>query len=124
MSQTTLLAWLCLLGAGICQTGWTYSLKLIQLTNLRSFYWATFSEESQAVLGPWIDYIVFGAINSILLSIAMRTIPTATVFIVWMGLSLLFIKLGDVLWFKLDWSLSELFFTGLILVGIVGLKAS
>ena len=120
----TLLAWLCLIGAGICQMGWTYSLKFIKVINPQSFQWFDFSKETQNVIGPWVGYIIFGAVNSILLSIAMRAIPTATAFIVWMGLSLLFIKLGDRLWFKIDWSFAELFFTGVILIGIVGLKAS
>ena len=120
----TLLAWLCLIGAGICQMGWTYSLKFIKAINLQSFQWFDFNKETQNVIGPWVGYIIFGAVNSILLSIAMRAIPTATAFIVWMGLSLLFIKLGDRLWFKIDWSFSELFFTSVILIGIVGLKAS
>ncbi|WP_461078322.1 DMT family transporter [Spirosoma flavus] len=119
-----LLSWLCLITAGFCQMGWTYSLKLIRFTNLQSFCWSSFSKANLIMIGPWIGYIVFGAVNSFLLSIAMRTIPTATVFIIWMGLSILLIKLCDVFWFKLHWSFSEFFFIGLILVGIIGLKLS
>lgn len=75
-----------------------------------------------AVLWPWITYIVFGVVNSVLLTIAMRTIPTAMAFAVWMATSLIILKVTDVLWLKAGWSFTELFFGFVIIVGIVGLK--
>jgi quaternary ammonium compound-resistance protein SugE len=120
--QSNLLSWICLIGAGLCQMAWTYSLKFVQLTGLKTLRWSNAGSEGWAVLGPWLGYIVFGALNSILLSIAMRTISTTTTFAVWMALSLVCIKAGDIFWFQARWSLSELLFIGLIAVGIVGLK--
>jgi quaternary ammonium compound-resistance protein SugE len=101
---------------------WTYSLKFVQLNGLKTLRWSNVGSEGWAVLGPWLGYIVFGALNSILLSIAMRTISTTTTFAVWMALSLVCIKAGDILWFRASWSLAELLFIGLIAIGIVGLK--
>jgi quaternary ammonium compound-resistance protein SugE len=120
--QPNLLSWICLIGAGLCQMGWTYSLKFVQLTGLKTLRWANFLTEGWIVVGPWLGYIVFGALNSVLLSIAMRTISTTTTFAVWMALSLICIKAGDIIWFRASWSVAELLFIGLIAIGIVGLK--
>lgn len=89
--KTPLLSWLCLLGAAFCEMAWTYSLKYINVPALKTLRWATFYrfDGGMAVLLPWIAYIVFGIVNSVLLALAMRTIPTAMAFAVWMASSLL-----------------------------------
>lgn len=117
-------AWLCLLGAGICQTGWIYSLKFIQVADMKALRWTTFYRPDGGlfIIAPWLGYILFGLANSILLGMAMRTISTATAFATWMALSLVFIKLIDVFGLKQEWSYPELFFTLLITIGIIGLK--
>ncbi|WP_461094010.1 DMT family transporter [Spirosoma gilvum] len=114
MIQQNTLSWLCLIGAAICQMSWTYSLKFIQITALKTLCWSSFYQLSEGwlILGPWLSYIVFGAVNSVLLSVAMRTIPTATAFAVWMALSLVFIKIGDIVLLKTSWSFAELFSIG------------
>ena len=103
---------------------WTYSLKYISWDALKTLRWDTFyrSDSGLPVLLPWVAYVVFGIINTVLLAVAMRTIPTTTTFAVWMALTLVFLKTADVLWLKLSWSWTELFFILLITVGIVGLK--
>ncbi|WP_461141901.1 DMT family transporter [Spirosoma pomorum] len=118
----TLLSWLCLIGAGLCQMGWTYSLKFVQIDGLKALRWSSFWADGWVAVGPWLGYIVFGALNSVLLSVAMRTISTTTTFAVWMALSLICIKAGDVIWFRASWSVTELLFIGVIAIGIVGLK--
>lgn len=125
MQQTTI-SWLCLLGAGLCQAAWTYSLKFMQVADMKRLRWHTFYRPDGGlfIIGPWIGYILFGAINSILLALAMRTIATSTAFAVWMALSLIVIKLIDIFWLKQGWSYAELFFTLLITTGIIGLKFS
>jgi quaternary ammonium compound-resistance protein SugE len=123
MNQNAL-SWLFLLGAAVCQMAWVYSLKLIRVADLKTLHWNTLYQlnEGLSVLGPWIAYVVFGIANSVLLGMALRTIPTTTAFAVWMASSLVMIKLVDVVWFKEGWSFSELFFILLITVGIIGLK--
>lgn len=125
MEQTTV-SWLCLLGAGVCQAAWTYSLKFMQVATIKTIRWHTFFKPDGGllVIAPWIGYILFGAVNSILLAVAMRTIAMSTAFAVWMASSLILIKLIDIVWLKQGWSYAELFFTLLITVGIVGLKMS
>lgn len=123
MKQTTL-SWLCLLGAAFCEMAWTYSLKFLQWTELKSLRWNTFyrADGGLPILAPWICYFVFGIVNTVLLAWAMRTISTSTAFAVWTALTLVVIKVVDVLWLKAGWSWAELLFIGMITGGIVGLK--
>lgn len=118
------IGWICLVAAGISQMGWTYSLKVMQNASIDSLCWSNLLHrtEGRLLVAALFGYIALGALNSVLLSIAMRTIPTTTAFAVWMSLSLVFLKLGDIIWFKQSWSALELFFLLLILAGIVGLK--
>lgn len=101
-----------------------YSLKYMRLDDLKTLRWDTFyrSDGSLPALLPWLGYVFFGIVNTVLLTIAMRTISTTTVFAVWMALTLVFLKSADVFFLKMSWSWSELFFIMLITIGIVGLK--
>ncbi len=123
MNQNAL-SWLYLLGAAVGQMAWTYSLKFISVADLKTLSWTTLHrlDGGLLILAPLIGYNVFGVINSILLAMAMRTIPTTTVISLWMAGSLVVIKFVDVFWFKEAWSFTELFFILLITVGILGLK--
>ena len=124
MTTQTTLSWLYLIGAAACEMAWMYSLKYMRWDALKSLRWDTFyrADVGLPVLLPWIAYVVFGIVNTVLLAIAMRTIPTTTAFAVWMALTLVFLKAADVFWLKISWSWSELFFILLITVGIIGLK--
>ncbi len=126
MLPHTILSWLYLIGAAIAQTGWAYSIKYIRWESLKALRWNTFYQPDVGLpaLLPWGGYVIFGIVNTVLLAAAMRTIPTTTAFAVWMGLSLIFLKAADVMWLKLSWSWSELFFIMLITISIVGLKLS
>ena len=123
MNQS-LLAWLCLIGAAFFEMAWTYSLKYLDLSALRTLRWSTFYrlDGGMIVLLPWIAYVAFGISTSVLLAASVRTIPTATAFAVWMAGSLIFLKLTDVFWLRAGWSVTEVFFGVVIIVGIVGLK--
>ena len=118
------LSWVYLLGAAVCEMAWTYSLKFVRVADLKTLTWATLLRPSGGlpILGPWVGYIVFGIVNSVLLAMAMRTIPTATAFAVWMAGTLVLIKIVDVFWFKEGWTFTELFFILLVTIGITGLK--
>lgn len=124
MIPQTILSWLYLIGAAIAQTGWAYSIKYIQWGALKALRWHTFYQPGSGLpaLLPWVSYAVFGIANTVLLAAAMRTIPTTTAFAVWMGLSLIFLKAADVVWMRVSWSWSELFFILLITISIIGLK--
>ena len=122
MPQT--IAWLYLLGAAGCETAWFFSLKAIRADRLRALWRAqvTISSDMAATLLPVGGYIAFGLLNVYLFAVAARQIPSATAFAVWMALSLVFIKVVDLWLSHGSWSLPELFFLLLIVVGIIGLK--
>ena len=119
-----MLSWLYLVGAAACQTAWMYSLKYISVDSLKALRWTTFYrlDGGLPTLLPWLAYVVFGIVNTVLLASAMRSIPTTTAFAVWMASTLVFLKVTDVLWLKINWSWTEFFFIVLITIGIVGLK--
>lgn len=124
MIKPTTLSWLYLVGAAACQMAWMYSLKYVRLDNLKALRWDTFYRLDGGLPGllPWLAYVVFGIVNTVLLASAMRSIPTTTAFAVWMALTLVFLKATDVFWLKINWSWPELFFILLITVGIIGLR--
>ncbi|WP_461114138.1 DMT family transporter [Spirosoma jeollabukense] len=124
MIKPTMLSWLYLIGAAACQTAWMYSLKYVSLDGLKALRWTTFYrlDGGLPALLPWLAYVVFGIVNTVLLASAMRTIPTTTAFAVWMASTLVFLKAADVFWLKMNWSWTEFFFIVLITIGIVGLK--
>jgi quaternary ammonium compound-resistance protein SugE len=110
------MAWLYLLLAAACQTVWTYSLKSADFKALATL---TFTG---AVVGPVLLNIVSGLANVFFLNQAFRSLPLATAFGIWTALTLIFIKLTDVLLYRAPWSVAELFFIGLLAVSIVGLR--
>ncbi|MFD2932301.1 DMT family transporter [Spirosoma flavum] len=124
MIKQTTLSWLYLIGAAACEMAWMYSLKYMRLADLKALRWATFyrTDGGLPALLPWIAYVFFGIVNTLLLAIAMRTISTTTAFAVWMALTLVFLKAADIIWLKISWSWPELFFILLITIGIIGLK--
>ena len=71
---------------------------------------------------PFVGYILFGLANIYLFSLAIKQIPTATAFAVWMAITLIFIKAAELAFFNQRISWTELFFMLLIMVGILGLK--
>ncbi len=117
MNLVNLLPWLSLVGAALCQTAWTLSLKLLRWSDLTTPQWPS-------AVGPLLGYIGFGIINTILLAVAIRTISLTTTFAVWTALTLAFIKCVDVIWLQAGWSWTELAFLLLIAIGIVGLKVA
>ncbi|SHM74310.1 quaternary ammonium compound-resistance protein SugE [Mucilaginibacter sp. OK098] len=74
------------------------------------------------VLVPFVGYILFGVANIYLFSIAIKQIPTATAFAVWTAITLIFIKIAELLFLGQRISWIEIFFMLLIMIGIMGLK--
>lgn len=116
--------WLFLLIAASFETAWTYAVKYLSFSALKTLRWNTFYLPGVGlpILLPLLGYIVFGVANIYFFSQAIKQIATPTAFAVWTAMALILIKLVDVLVFKSNWSLTELFFLTLIGVGIVGLR--
>jgi quaternary ammonium compound-resistance protein SugE len=103
---------------------WTYSLKTLNMQRVKDVDWLhSFSQPALLLpVVPLLGYIAFGLANVVFLSQAMRAIPTATAYSAWMALAVVGIKLVDVLYLKQPFSWMSVFYTSLIIVGVLGLR--
>lgn len=113
-------AWVFLYAAAIFETGWTYALKFLSFSDLKTA-WSLQENLGKASL-PFIAYVLFGGANIYCLSEALKEIPTATAIAIWTAVSLVLIKICDVYYFKIPTSSPELVFMALIVIGIIGMK--
>lgn len=123
--SVTLLRWTYLFIAAISEVWWTYSLKYIDIkkifaTPVKQYFLVP---ENTKLLAPVLGYILFGIGNIFFFSLAMKEIPTAVAFTVWVAISIIGLKLMDVFVFKASQlSHSDFIFYALIIIGILGLK--
>ena len=103
---------------------WTYSLKALSMQRIKEIAWAHSLGQPALLLPvlPLLAYVGFGLANVVFLSQAMRSIPTATAYSAWMALAVVGIKLVDVLYLKQALSWQSVFYTSLIIVGVLGLR--
>ena len=103
---------------------WTYSLKALSMQRIREVDWAhTVSQPALLLpLLPLVAYVAFGLANVVFLSLAMRELPTATAYAAWMALAVVGIKLVDVFYLKQPFSWLSVFYTSLIIAGVLGLR--
>lgn len=99
--------WLVLFIAVFVEIGWALSLKLIQTHP-----------------GPWpiTAAVVLTVLNMVLLSWAMRGLPVGTAYAVWTGLGAVGIAVLGIIWFGDSADPLRLFFIGVIIAGVAGLK--
>lgn len=101
------MAWLILIVAGLLETGWAIGLK--------------YTEGFTRLVPSVLTGIAIVA-SMYLLSVAARTLPIGTAYAVWVGIGAAgAVVLGMVL-FGESRNPARLFFLGLLLVSIVGLK--
>ena len=116
--------WIYIVIAAVFEACWIYSLKFLSMKAIGSIRVSTMLSD----LAPWktiaplLGYIAFGLSNIYFFSMAMKGIPASTAFAVWMGLALVFSRLLDIFVFSEVYNMQQIFFTGVLLVGIVGLK--
>jgi len=118
------MAWLYIFIAAVCEVAWTYSVKYLDFKKILAIKWLSFfsTVDNTLFLLPLLGYIVFGLANVLCFSLAIKEIPPSTVLAVWMGITLVGVKLVDVHLFKEPYNFMQLFYMLLILIGIVGLK--
>lgn len=118
------MAWLYLLIAASCETAWTFCLKFMKFSDLKTLRFINFYKwhGGLPLLLPFIGYLLFGLANIYLFSLAIKQLPTGTAFAVWTAATLIFIKIAELLFFQQRISLPEMFFMLLIMTGILGLK--
>ena len=103
------MAWMILLIAGLIETGWAVGLKY---TDGFTRFW------------PSVLTILGIAVSMVLLSLAARTLPIGTAYAVWVGIGAAGPMLLGIFLLGEPASASRLFFLGLLIVAIVGLKFS
>ncbi|HTH83138.1 MAG TPA: SMR family transporter [Mucilaginibacter sp.] len=118
------MAWIYLIIAAACEAAWTFSLKLMKFSELKKLNGNALIHLSISlpIILPFVGYIVFGLINIYFFSLAIKQVPMAMAFAVWTAVSLIFIKMTEVLFLKQAISIPEVFFIIMIMIGILGLK--
>jgi quaternary ammonium compound-resistance protein SugE len=118
------LAWIYLVLAASCETAWTFCLKFMKFSDLKTLRFINFYrwQGGLPVLIPFIGYLAFGVANIYLFSLAIKQLPTATAFAVWTAATLILIKAAELVFFQQRISWPEIFFMMLIMIGILGLK--
>ena len=118
------MAWLYLFIAALFESAWTFSLKFMRFGDLKSLRFTNFykTAEGLPILVPFVGYILFGIGNIYFFSIAIKHVSTATAYAVWTAITLVLIKLAEVVIFKQKVSWLEVLFMMMIMAGIMGLK--
>jgi len=107
--MTASFAWVVLLVAGLLETGWAIGLKYT---------------EGFTRLWPTVGTVASMVLSMGLLGLALKVLPVGSAYAVWVGIgAALTVVLGIIL-FKEPASIGKLISVGLIIAGIIGLKAT
>ena len=101
--------WMILLLGGLCEVAWAQSLKL---------------SNGFAKTIPTIIMVIFGILSCYLLALSERLIPLGVAYAVWSGIGGVGILLLGYYWHGETITIMQLFFTTLVIIGIIGVKLS
>ena len=89
-------------------------------------FWATFMKLSEGFTKPLYTVLTFAgmAASFLLLARATRTRPLGTAYAVWTGIGALGALIVGVIVFRESLTPARLLFAALLLIGIIGLKAT
>ena len=89
-------------------------------------FWATFMKLSEGFTKPLYTVLTFAgmAASFLLLARATRTLPLGTAYAVWTGIGALGALIVGVIVFREGLTPARLLFAALLLLGIIGLKAT
>ena len=89
-------------------------------------FWATFMKLSEGFTKPLYTVLSFAgmAASFLLLARATRTLPLGTAYAVWTGIGALGALIVGVIVFRESLTPARLLFAALLLIGIIGLKAT
>ncbi len=119
--------WFYLIIASLLEVGWIFSLKKLSFVELKKISLHSIAQqpaESAWVILPFLGYILFGLGNIYFFSLAMKQISASTAFAIWMALTLVGVKLIEVVYYKEAMKPLDYVFLGLLVVAIIGLKKS
>jgi quaternary ammonium compound-resistance protein SugE len=97
---------------------------LLLLAGLLEVAWAVGLKYTDGFTRPWPTAATLVAMigSVVLLALAVRTLPLGTAYAVWTGIGTAGAVLLGIMLFQEPATLARLFFVGLIVAGIVGLK--
>jgi len=97
---------------------------LLFLAGLLEVAWAVGLKYTDGFTRPWPTAATVAAMigSVVLLALAVRTLPLGTAYAVWTGIGTAGAVLLGIVLFQEPATLARLFFVGLIVAGIVGLK--
>lgn len=104
-----MMAWICLLAAGCLEMVWVTAMKL---------------SDGFTRVGYSVLTVVAMAASVWLLAQAVKTLPMGTAYAVWTGIGALGAVVPGIVIFKEPATAARMFFAALLLVGIIGLKAT
>jgi quaternary ammonium compound-resistance protein SugE len=101
-------------------SGWTYLL----LAGLFEIAFATSLKLSDGFsrLWPSVSFAVTALASLALLNFALRSIPLGTAYAVWTGVGAVGTVIVGILWFRDPVTFVRMFFLGLIVAGVIGLR--
>lgn len=102
------MAWFQLIGAGLLEIVWAIALKQ---TGGFTRLWPSVIGVSAAV------------ISFVMLTFALKSLPVGTAYAVWVGIGAVGVAIAGIVVFGESASLTRVSLLGLILIGIIGLKA-
>lgn len=116
--------WLFLFIASLFEALWTYSVKYFSLAQLKTIRFDNFYKMDGGLpaLIPLLGYILFGIGNIFFFSLALKTLSNSTAYSVWTAMTIIVLKLIELLYFKQKVSVIEFCFILMIIIGIMGLK--
>ncbi len=119
-------SWFYLVAASAMEILWMLSMRFLRFGELRNIEWRHFfeSNEGMRVLAPFIGYAVFGILNVVCISRAMKSIPMSVAFAVWMSLALLGSACVDAWILHETWNSAQAICLVLILLGVIGLQTT
>jgi quaternary ammonium compound-resistance protein SugE len=119
--------WFYLIIASVLEVGWIFSLKELSFAELKKISIQAISQQptqSAWTILPFLGYVLFGLGNIYFFSLAMKQISASTAFGIWMALTLVGVKLIEVIFYKEAIKPLDYVFLALLVVAIIGLKKS
>lgn len=116
--------WLFLFIASLFEALWTYAVKYLNFNNLKTLRLDNFykMDGGLPIFLPLVGYVLFGVGNIFFFSLSLKSLTNATAYSVWTAMTIVVLKLIELLYFKQKMSLMEVFFIMMIIAGIMGLK--
>lgn len=103
----------------------TIAWAMLVLAGLLEIVWATALKQADGFtrLWPSVIGITVSLVSFVLLALALRNLPVGSAYAVWVGIGAVGVAIAGILIFKEPASASRLLCIGIIIAGVIGLRA-